>query len=142
MLRLNKFNRAAIPLTAATVLMVGNAACSSETAPDTAPPNPAPFASGRQACGEIAGLTNVRLIGASKDGGYNAVNAGNCATAFEPTGLAITGTLPAETAFVATCVNPDSKPIGLGITAPEGVTGQVRATEAVIDQFAGLVPEC
>jgi hypothetical protein len=81
------------------------------------------------------------LIGADKNGGYNAVNAGDCATAFNPNDLAITGIMAPESAFIVTCVNTDSKPISLGIAAP-GISGQVRAAKAILNQFVNQVPKC
>ncbi len=126
----------AAPLTAA--LLLGTSACGADY--DRGPSSIAPPTT----CDMTRDLGNVRLIGAAKEGGVNAVNGGECTTVRYPGTLRAIGELAQNATFVIECLDDDEPPTFM--IRAQGLSGIAHLdklmTERVQQGEFGDIPQC
>lgn len=94
-------------------------------------------------CPNPRALTDVRLIGASKDGSTNAVNGGECAAVYDPNTLQTIGRVASEQGFNIICIA--FKPTAFEVKA-DGVQGKVNLDTNLINDLNlgtfAAIPDC
>lgn len=79
-------------------------------------------------------FTDVRIIAPAKEGGMNAVNAGNCAAVYNSKTLATVGSINHQDGFVIDCKRAD-KPAGFVVETVLGIQGEVNVSQSLSVQI-------
>lgn len=131
----------AFPMAASVLL--GATACGKDEVPGAKPSSGAHAISG---CNTIGDLDNLRLIGANKTGGVNAVAGSDCVDVYDGQGLDTIGIIRPEQAFVILC-NPglsnDRLHKGtLLVELPGKLRGTVALGETISPDQLSNIPVC